>query len=81
VEVTISSSHEGRNLVDHPCRLKQSHHFVVDVDRARQRVELALTLDNERAQARSAEKICRERTNGPATHDCDIENHLNFLVD
>ena len=62
----------GITQVDDAGGLKQPHHLVIDMHRARLRVRFELALDDHGAQTRLAAQVGGQRANGAAADDGDV---------
>ncbi|GLK46523.1 hypothetical protein GCM10017612_44450 [Novosphingobium resinovorum] len=75
MEVPVSGDHVALDTVDHPGRLEQAHHLMVEMDRTRQGVVFQFPFENEDLQPFQAEKVRGQRAHRAAAYDNDVVRH------
>src|ERR1043165_4472156 len=76
VDVPLCLAHQRPHGFREPDRLEEAHHLVVDMDRAGQWIRFGLAFDHQRAQARMAKQIRRERADRAASNNRDLVFHV-----
>ena len=66
MKMTIGFTQIGQDLIDHVCRLEEPQHFMVDMNRAGQRMQRLLPLQHEYGEAVTGEEIGHEPPDRPA---------------